>query len=83
MKTALIPSDQRLYLVRVGLGLALLQHAFGAYYSRGLRRVGLGVDTQNLSGATRLYQKAGMHVHREHVTYEIELRPGKELGKTG
>ena len=66
-----------------GLGLALLHHTFGAYYSRGLRRVGLGVDTQNLSGATRLYQKAGMHVHREHVTYEIELRPGKELGKTG
>jgi mycothiol synthase len=66
-----------------GLGLALLRHAFGVYYQRGLRRVGLGVDSQNLSGATRLYQKAGMHVHREHVIFEIEIRPGKELGKTG
>ncbi len=66
-----------------GLGLALLQQTFSAYYERGMRKVGLGVDSQNLSGATRLYQKAGMHVHREHVTYEIELRPGAELEQRG
>jgi mycothiol synthase len=66
-----------------GLGLALLHHTFNVYYQRGLRRVGLGVDAQNLSGATRLYKKAGMKVYREHVTYEFEIRPGKELGNTG
>jgi ribosomal protein S18 acetylase RimI-like enzyme len=67
---------------RRGLAQALLHHAFGAYFARGLQKVGLGVDSQNLTGATRLYKKVGMHVHRQQVTYEIELRPGKELGHT-
>ena len=66
---------------RQGLGLALLHHAFGEFFTRGYQRVGLGVDTQNLSGATRLYEKAGMQVDRELVVYEKELRPGEELSK--
>lgn len=66
---------------RQGLGLALLHHAFGEFHSRGYKRVGLGVDTQNLSGATRLYQKAGMQVTHEFVVYEKELREGEELSK--
>ncbi len=66
---------------RRGLGLALLRHVIGEFYRRGKPRVGLGVDSNNLSGATRLYEKAGMHVQREYVTYESELRPGEELQK--
>lgn len=66
---------------RQGLGQALLYHAFGKFYARGYRRVGLGVDTQNLSGATRLYKRVGMQVDRELVVYEKELRPGEELSK--
>jgi mycothiol synthase len=66
---------------RQGLGLALLRHAFAALYKRGQRRVGLGVDAESLTGATRLYEKAGMHVARQHVTYEKELRPGRDLTK--
>lgn len=64
-----------------GVGLALLYHAFGEFFHRGYKRVDLSVDTQNLSGATRLYRKAGMQVTRELAVYEKELRPGKELGK--
>jgi len=64
-----------------GLGLALLHNAFGEFLWRGYKRVGLGVDTQNLSGATRLYKKAGMEVDREFVVYEKELRAGEELSK--
>lgn len=64
---------------RRGLGLALLQHALGELYRRGVKRAGLSVDAQNLTGATRLYEKAGMHVVEEYVQYEKELRPGKEL----
>lgn len=64
---------------RKGLGLALLRHTFDEFYRRGKRRVGLGVDAQSLTGATRLYEKAGMHVARVYRTYEKELRPGKEL----
>jgi mycothiol synthase len=64
-----------------GLGLALLQHAFIDFYKRGYKRVGLGVDTQNLSGATKLYKKAGMRVAHETAIFEKELRAGEELSK--
>ncbi len=63
----------------LGLGMALLLHSFAMFYQRGTRMVGLGVDAQNLTGATRLYQRAGMHVARQADLYEKELRPGREL----
>lgn len=44
-----------------GLGLTLLRYAFGEFYKHGLKSVGLGVDTQNITGATRLYERAGMY----------------------
>ena len=62
-----------------GIGLALLHHAFGEYHRRGYKGVSLGVDAENLTGALRLYEKAGMHVHRQFDLYEKELRPGKEI----
>jgi GNAT superfamily N-acetyltransferase len=61
-----------------GLGLALLHHAFGEYYRRGDRVISLGVDAASQTGATRLYKKAGMQVAAEYVSYEKELRPGRE-----
>ena len=67
---------------RRGLGQALLQHAFRALQARGVQRVGLGVDAKNKTGATRLYERVGMHVDQETVHYEIELRPGRELAVT-
>jgi ribosomal protein S18 acetylase RimI-like enzyme len=62
-----------------GLGLALLQHTFREYYQRGKKGVFLGVDGENLTGALRLYKKAGMQVQRQFDLYEKELRPGKEI----
>jgi GNAT superfamily N-acetyltransferase len=53
-----------------GLGLALLRHAFADWLDRGVRRVGLGVDSQNPTGATRLYERAGMHAAYEAVCFE-------------
>ncbi|HLF27174.1 MAG TPA: GNAT family N-acetyltransferase [Anaerolineae bacterium] len=64
---------------RQGLGLALLLHSFGEFYRRSQRKVGLGVDASSLTGATRLYERAGMRVERLYNTYEKELRPGIEL----
>jgi mycothiol synthase len=49
-----------------GLGEALLRHAFVEFHRRGRRRVALGVDSESLTGATRLYERAGMSVAREH-----------------
>lgn len=60
-----------------GLGLSLLRHAFGEFHRRGTSTIGLGVDAANQTGATRLYQKAGMRVVSEFVTFEKELRAGE------
>jgi ribosomal protein S18 acetylase RimI-like enzyme len=68
---------------RQGIALALLQHAFGEYYKRGITKVDLGVDAESLTGATDLYKKAGMFVLRQYDMYEKELRPGKEVSVTG
>jgi len=62
-----------------GIGLALLLHAFGEFHRRGKRKAGLGVDAENLTGALRLYENAGMHVHRASDLFEKEMRPGKEI----
>jgi mycothiol synthase len=60
-----------------GVGEALLLHSFDEYYRRGMHTIGLGVDANNPTGATRLYQRVGMHAASEHVSYERELRPGR------
>ena len=67
---------------RRGLGLALLQHAFGVFYRQGKERAGLGVDSSSLTGATRLYEKAGMVVFKQSDLYEKEVRAGRDLSKT-
>jgi mycothiol synthase len=58
---------------RRGLGLALLRHAFGEFYRRGQPRVALGVDAENPTGATRLYERAGMQVAYEAIAHEKVL----------
>jgi GNAT superfamily N-acetyltransferase len=60
---------------RRGLGLALLQRAFGHLRERGDRRVQLGVDAGNETGAIRLYERAGMHVVWEAVVFQKKLEP--------
>ena len=58
---------------RRGLGLALLLHSFGELWRRGARAVGLGVDAENLTGAVRLYERAGMWVEHRYDIYERRL----------
>ncbi len=62
---------------RRGLGAALLRHAFAEFYRRGTRRVTLDVDAASPTGATRLYERAGMRVATQYATYEKELRDGR------
>jgi mycothiol synthase len=64
---------------RRGLATALLRHGFGELYQRGKYKVGLRVDAENLTGATRLFEKAGMHEEHRSVLFEKELRPGEDL----
>ncbi|EFH86299.1 GNAT family N-acetyltransferase [Ktedonobacter racemifer] len=64
---------------RQGQALALLHHAFGEFYQRGTRTIRLGVDAQSLTGATRLYECAGMQVERRSAKFEKVLRPGRNM----
>ncbi len=59
-----------------GIGTALLRYAAGEFHRRGKARVGLTVDSENLTGATRIYERAGMHVTRQWDRYEKVLREG-------
>lgn len=55
---------------RQGLGEALLLHSFAAFRDRGWARGKLGVDAASRTGATRLYERAGMAVYRDTVFLE-------------
>lgn len=56
--------------------MALLQHAFREARSKGIEAIELEMDSENLTGAARLYERAGMRVIRQQTIYEKELRPG-------
>jgi len=56
-----------------GLGLALLRAAFAALVARGHRVVRLTVDAQNVTGALRVYERAGMRVERRFDCLEKPL----------
>lgn len=58
---------------RRGLGRTLLQYAFAEFHRRGERTIRLGVDAQNPTGATRLYERAGMRVESEEIVFERML----------
>jgi GNAT superfamily N-acetyltransferase len=53
-----------------GYAKALLLHSFREFFERGMPRVTLGVDAQNPTGATHLYERVGMHVEMENVVFE-------------
>lgn len=59
-----------------GLGMALLHYVFGLFWDMGERVVKLGVDTQNPTGALRLYERASMSPEAQFVEYRKTLREG-------
>jgi mycothiol synthase len=54
---------------RRGIAHALLLTAFRELYARGERRVGLVVDSWNRTNAKAVYERAGMHLDRQHDQY--------------
>ena len=66
-----------------GVGRTLLLEAFAALHALGHRRIGLGVDAQNSTGATRLYESAGMHVTLRHEFHRRVLRSGRPVSAQG
>jgi ribosomal protein S18 acetylase RimI-like enzyme len=59
---------------RQGLGEALLLRSFAAFRERELTRGTLGVDASSVTGATRLYERAGMRIYRDTVFLERAVR---------
>jgi mycothiol synthase len=58
---------------RRGLGATLLRTAFARFFELGERRVALGVDAANPTGATRLYERLGMRVLWRADLYRKQL----------
>lgn len=63
---------------RRGIAMALVRHAFAAFYQRGIHTVLTDTDAESFTGANFLYRKAGMRQFRQEIVYEKEIRPGKE-----
>ena len=57
-----------------GIGEAIMRWTFAEFVRRGEHRVALGVDAQNETGATRLYERVGMRTLWEAAVWEKELR---------
>ncbi|MEM6529897.1 MAG: GNAT family N-acetyltransferase [Chloroflexota bacterium] len=65
-----------------GLAGTMLRTVFGRFYAKGKPNVTLGVDADSLTGATRLYEKAGMYVYEVHPRWEKVLRDGVDTMTT-
>jgi mycothiol synthase len=59
-----------------GLARALLQRSFAAFHARGVRRVTLGVDAENPTGATQLYRSVGMEPASSLIFFVRRVEPG-------
>ena len=63
---------------RQGIALALLHYSFRELQNLGCQQVTLDVDASSLTGATYLYEKAGMRVIEQTMAWEKVLRAGKD-----
>lgn len=57
-----------------GLGAALLRAQFAAMQAKGAQIAALAIDADWDSGATTLFERAGMRVHRRYSTYCKPIR---------
>ena len=56
-----------------GVGSALIVEALHAYLADGLTHASIGVDSENPSGAARLYRNLGFLPRQRMVTHQIEV----------
>lgn len=58
-----------------GVGTVLLRTAFAEFHRRGHRNVTLGVDSENVTNAVRLYESVGMRTVLDWPLYELPPLP--------
>ena len=63
---------------RRGIAEALLRTSFVQLHACGCRGVDLEVDTESITGATRLYERLGMIAEPRFAVWEKQLRPASE-----
>ncbi len=61
---------------RRGLAKLMLQEDFARFWDKGIRTVGLGVDSENRQSAIQLYLNMGMHESHSYETNRKILREG-------
>ena len=66
-----------------GIAKALMLHFFEKIKEKGSKKVGLSVDSDNLTNATKLYETVGMKVIEQYVRMEKILREGIDLRVRG
>lgn len=64
---------------RRGIGRALMQTAFAAFWQHGLRRVILDTDAQSFAQSPLFYTSLGMRQYRREWVYERTIRSGREI----
>ncbi len=60
----------------LGLGTALILEGMRQLYRAGCTQAVLGCDSENLTGATRIYERVGFHVDKTRVSFRKLLRDG-------
>lgn len=65
-----------------GLGMALLLHTFAAFFQLHVYTIFLSVDAQSMTGANRLYARAGMYVTDQYHTYEKSMHAESSASST-
>ena len=58
---------------RRGLARALIARSLAAQKEQGMTESALGVDSENWSGATRVYEECGFRVVKQHTVYRKPL----------
>lgn len=61
---------------RLGLGTALILRGMRSLHEAGCNQAVLGCDSENLTGATRIYERVGFHVDKTRVSFRKLLRGG-------
>ena len=56
-----------------GVASGLIAHALHAFAAAGLTHASIGVDSENPTGAARLYRGLGFEPRTRRITYEIAL----------
>jgi mycothiol synthase len=62
---------------RRGLGAAIVARALVRLRDAGMTSAGLGVDSDNPSGALALYERAGFRIHRRSAAYRKSMKEGR------